>query len=169
MGEITLVATPKAAFMNTPQGTQDMPASQAEEMTKQIWRDEIFVAQHADDPKFTFTASGTAKVGDVEAQILDVNAEGAQVRWFIDPQTGKILRRSAHVVDMGGPADQVLDFSEWKEFGGIPFATKVKITRDGQDAGSVQVDAVEINPSVDPKLFEKPSAKEGGTAPQPPG
>jgi zinc protease len=158
MGELTMVATPKAAFMTSPQGTQDMPASQKEEMMKQMRRDEIFVAQHADDPKFTFTASGTAKVGEVEAQILDVNADGSEARWFIDPQTGKILRTSAHIVDMGGPAEQVLDLSEWKEFGGIPFATKVKITRDGQDGGSVQVEAVEVNPTVDLKLFEKPAS-----------
>jgi zinc protease len=156
MGDITIVTTPSAAFMEAPQGTQDVPESQKEEGMKEMRRNEIFVAQHADDPKYTFTASGTAKVGDVDAQVLDVNADAALVRWYIDPQTSRILRRSAHIVDMQGPAEQVLDFSEWKEFGGIPFPTKAKITRDGQDGGSVDVEQVEINPTVDAKLFERP-------------
>ncbi len=156
MGEITIVTTPSAAFMAAPQGTQDLPESQKEEAMKEIRRDEIFVAQHADDPKYTFTASGTAKVGDVDAQVLDVNADGALVRWYVDPQTGRILRSSANIVDMAGPAEQILDFSRWKEFGGISFATKGKITRDGQDGGSVEVEDVEINPTVDAKLFDKP-------------
>lgn len=157
MGDFIIVTTPSAAFMAAPQGTQDLPESQKEEEMKQMrQRYEVLVAQHADDPKYTFTASGTAKVGDVEAQVLDVNADGALVRWYVDPQTSRILRTSAHIVDLAGPADQVLDFSEWKEFGGIPFATKMKITRDGQDGGSLEVEEVEINPTVDAKLFEKP-------------
>ena len=156
MGEMTIVATPKTAFMLAPQGTRDLPASQKEESIKEMRRDCILVAQHADDPQYSFTASGTAKIGEVDAQILDVNADGDEFRWFIDPQTGRVLRMSANVVDMEGPAEQVRDFSEWKEFGGIPFGTKVKITRNGQDGGSMNVEEIEINPTVDPKLFEKP-------------
>jgi len=156
MGDITIVTTSSAAFVAAPQGTQELPESQKEEAMKEMRRDQIFVAQHADDPKYTFTASGTAKVGDVDAQVLDVNADGAMVRWYVDPQTSRILRRSANIVDMQGPAEQVLDFSAWKEFGGIPFPTKAKITRDGQDGGSVEVEEIEINPTVDAKLFEKP-------------
>jgi zinc protease len=162
-GDMTMVAAPNVAFLAAPQGTQDLPASQKAEMMKELRRDEVFVAQHADDPQFTFSASGTAKVGDVEAQLLDINANGAEARWFIDPQNGRILRTSAHIVDMAGPAEQVLDFSEWKEFGGIPFATKIKITRDGQDGGSVDVEQIEINPTVDPNLFEKPAQKTPAT------
>jgi len=156
MGDIILVTTPSVAFMAAPQGTQDLPEEQKDEALKELKRDEIFVAQHVDDPKFTFTASGTAKVGDVDARILDVDADGALVRWYVDPQNGRVLRRLARIVDMEGPADQVLDFSDWKEFGGIPFPTKAKITRDGQDGGSVAVEAIEINPTVDAKLFERP-------------
>jgi len=156
MGDITIVTTPSAAFMAAPQGTQDLPDSQKEEARKEMRRDEIFVAQHADDPKYTFAAAGTAKVGDVDAQVLDVDADGALVRWYVDPKTSRILRTSAHIVDMIGPAEQVLDLSDWKEFGGIPFPTKAKITRDGQDGGSVEVEEVEINPTVDAKLFERP-------------
>ena len=79
------------------------------------------------------------------------------MRWFVDPKSGRILRASQHVTGMGGaPTEQVVDFDGWKEFGGIQFATKVKLTNDGQDGGSVQLKTVELNPPVDAKLFEKP-------------
>ncbi|HEV2383541.1 MAG TPA: pitrilysin family protein [Terriglobia bacterium] len=157
MGAMTMVATPSAAFMAAPQGTRDLPGSQKEEMMNEIKRDEIFIAQHAGDPKYTFRAAGSSKVGDADAQVLEVNADGAAVRWFVDPESGRILRASQHVTGMGGaPTEQVVDFDGWKEFGGIQFATKVKLTNDGQDGGSVQVKEVEVNPAVDANLFEKP-------------
>jgi zinc protease len=158
MGLMTMVATPSAAFMAAPQGTQEMPASQREEMLKEVRRDPIFVAQHADDPKYTFTAAGVAKVSDADAQILDVNADGAEVRWFVDPHTGRILRSSSQTLGMNGPADQVLDYSDWKDFAGLHLASKVKMTRNGQDAGSTELKDVEVNPNVDPKLFQKPQS-----------
>jgi zinc protease len=156
MGIMTMVATPSTAFMAAPQGTQEMPDSQKQDLLNELKRDPLFVAQHADDPKYTFAASGTAKVGDQDARILDVNADGVAVRWFIEPQTGKILRSSSQSMGMNGPAEQVLDYSDWKDFAGIRVASRAKITRNGQDAGSAEVKDVVINPAVDSKLFEKP-------------
>ena len=156
MGDITIVTSPAASFMVTDQGTQDLPEAQKEDGMNQLKTSEIQVFQHADDPKYSFTAGGTEKVGGVDAQILDVNADGVASRWYVDPKTGRVLRTSEHVVDMAGAAQRVLDFSDWKEFGGIPFPTKAKITRDGQDGGSVEIKDIEINPPVDEKLFAKP-------------
>ncbi|HXJ92586.1 MAG TPA: hypothetical protein VMT20_06850 [Terriglobia bacterium] len=158
MGELTVVTTPTAGFVVTPQGTQDLPDDQKQDAMRELKTSEIQVAQHASDPKYTFTAAGTEKVGGVDAQILDVNADGAQVRWYVDPNTGRVLRTSAHVVDMGGAALRLLDFSDWKEFDGIPFPTKAKITRDGQDGGSLELKSIEVNPAVDEKLFVKPTS-----------
>jgi hypothetical protein len=158
MGELTVVTTPTSGFVVTPQGTQDLPDDQKQDAMRELKTSEIQVAQHASDPKYTFTLTGTERVGGVDAQILEVNADGAQVRWYVDPNSGRVLRTSAHVVDMGGAAQRLLDFSDWKEFGGIPFPTKAKITRNGQDGGSLEVKDIEINPRVDDKLFAKPQS-----------
>jgi hypothetical protein len=95
-------------------------------------------------------------VGNADARILDVNADGAEVRWFVEQQTGRILRSSSQSVGANGPAEQVLDYSDWKDFAGLQLASKAKVSRDGQDAGSSEVKAVEVNPAIDPKLFQKP-------------
>ncbi|HXX21714.1 MAG TPA: pitrilysin family protein [Terriglobia bacterium] len=163
MGEMTMVISPAAAFMKSPMGSQDLPGAQKEDGLKELRRHPIFVAQHADDPKFIFAAGGSEKIGEVEAQVLDVNADGAQVRWYVDPQTGHVLRTVAQSMGMGGPAEQVIDYSEWKEVEGISVPFKLKITQGGNEAGSQNVKELEINPAVDPKLFEKPSASGGST------
>ena len=156
MGGMSMALSPAAAFASLPMGTRDLPVSQKEELLKELKREPIFVAQHADDPKFTFSAAGSTKVGDVEAKALDVNADGAEVRWFIDPRSGRILRTSARTMGMAGPSEQLVDLTDWKEVQGVSVPFKAKITRDGQDGGSAEIREFEINPTVDPKLFEKP-------------
>jgi zinc protease len=157
-GQMTLVATPAAAFVSMPQGSQNMPPSEKQELLNELRRDPIFVAQHANDANFTFTAAGATKVDGIDARILDVSADGAEVRWFIDSRNGRILRASSQVTGMNGPAEQVLDYSDWKEFAGIHLACKAKVTRNGQDAGVTEVKEVQINPEVDPKLFQRPQS-----------
>jgi zinc protease len=162
MGEMTMVISPAAAFMKSPMGSQDLPGAQKEDGLKELKRHPLFVAQHAEDPKFLFAAGGSEKIGEIEAQILDVNADGAQVRWYVDPQTGHVLRTSAQSMGMAGPAEQVIDYSGWNEVEGISLPFKLKITQGGKDAGSQDIKELQINPAVDPKLFEKP-AKSGAS------
>ena len=159
MGEMTMVISPSAAFMKSPMGSRDLPSAQKEDGLKELKRHPIFVAQHADDPKFVFAAGGTEKIGDIDAQILDINADGAQVRWYVDPQTGHILRTSAQTMGMGGPSEQVVDYSEWKEVEGMNLPFKLKIKQGGNDSGSQDIQELQINPAVDPKLFEKPGSR----------
>jgi outer membrane lipoprotein-sorting protein len=165
MGEMTMVFSPAASFMTSPMGSQDMPASQSEEALNELKRDTFVVAQHADDPKYTFSAGGSEKIGEVEAKILDVNADGVEVRWFVDPQSGRILRATWKSMGPAGPGDMVADFADWKPVAGLTLPFKVTRTRSGEREASVELKDVEINPSVDPKLFEKPAAKPGEKSP----
>jgi len=47
----------------------------------------------------------------------------------------------------------------WKSVNGltIPFTRRTK--QNGQDSSSAEYSALEINPVVDPKLFDKPAEK----------
>ena len=67
-GTLTIVASPDAAFMSLPgMGSRSMPPAQKTEMMSQMHHDLVYIAQHVDDPAFTFTGAGTEKIGDVEA------------------------------------------------------------------------------------------------------
>ena len=165
MGEMTMVFTPAASFMATPMGTQDMPASQRDEALMEIRRNPFFVAQHADDPKFAFSAGASEKIGEVEATILDVNADGAEVRWFVDPQSGRILRAAWKSMGPAGPGETVVEYADWKSVAGLTLPFKETRTSGGKKEATAEVKEVEINPSVDPKLFDKPAAKPGEKSP----
>jgi zinc protease len=164
-GTMDIVVTPDAAFMAVPgQGMRDFPASQKAETLEQIKRDPIFIAAHANDPNVFFRAGGTEKVGDKDTRIVDVNSAGAAIRWFVDPETGHILKETYRTLSQGGPAQGETDFDDWKPVGGMTIPTVRHNKQNGQDSSTAEYTALEINPTVDPKLFEKPAEK---TAAQP--
>jgi hypothetical protein len=159
-GTVNIVVTPDAAFMAIPgQGMRDFPASQKAESLEQIKRDPIFIASHANDPSVFFRAGGTEKVGDIDARIVDVNSAGVAIRWFVDPQSGRILKETYRTLSQGQPAQGETDMEDWKPVNGlnIPFVRKNK--QNGQDSSKSEYTSLEFNPSVDPKLFEKPAEK----------
>ena len=156
-GEMLTVLSPSSSFMAMGGQSGDMPGELKDEATKQLKRSLIYVAQHATDPKFIFVAVGTEKIGDVEAKIVEINADGAETRWYVDPQSGRVLRTSAQSMGMSGPMLQVLDNSDWKTVDGISLPFKQAVKQDGQDAGSNELKELVINPTVDLKLFERPA------------
>jgi zinc protease len=158
MGDRVTVLSPAGAFVGMGGETRDMPANMKEETLKTLKRNLIFVAQHASDPKFTFAASGAEKIGDLEAKIVEVGADGVETRWYVDPQSGKVLRTAFQAVGMSGPTLRVTDNLEWMTVDGITLPSKQSISENGQPSGSSTVKEIVINPTVDPKLFERPAA-----------
>ena len=154
MGTMTSVVTHEAAFVITPMGTQDLPSSQRESAMGELRSDVIHILKSSDDPKYVFSAGATAKVGDVDARVLEISPGTGSVRWLVDPATGRILRT---VRASSGPqgGEVTTDYSDWKKFGPITMATSATMTRNGQPSGSVKVSNVEINPAVDADAFVK--------------
>ena len=158
-GTFTMIVTPDAAFMSAEgMGSQDMPASQKNERLEQIHRDIIYVAQHVDDPAFSFTAEGTDKSGSEETAIVDVSGPDVTLRWFVDPQSGKIVRETYKAMGQSGLVDTETDFSEWKDVQGLNLPLHRENKQGGQGSSTVQYSKIEVNPTVDPKIFEKPAA-----------
>jgi zinc protease len=159
-GTMDIVVTPQTAFMAfVGQGMRDLPASQKTESLEQIKRDPIFIASHARDANVFFYAGGTEKVGDVEARIVDVNSDGAYIRWFVDPQSGHILKETYPTLSQSGPAQGETEMDEWKPLSGITIPTVRNNKQNGEDSSTATYTALELNPTVDAKLFEKPTEK----------
>lgn len=157
MGERVTVLSPAGNFVSMGGQTSDMPAVMKDETLKTLKRHLIYVAQHASDPKFIFVANGTEKIGNVEAKILEVNADGAETRWYVDPQSGKVLRTTFQAVGMAGPTQRATDNLEWMTVDGISLPSKQAISENGQESGSSTVKEMVINPTVDTKLFVRPA------------
>jgi zinc protease len=157
MGEMTNVVSPQASFVSMPMGTRDMPAAQRDNALKELRTSPIALAQRAADPAVSVRDAGAEKIGEVEVLVLELGVDGSDVRWYVDPASGRILRSASRTMGPAGPAEQALDYSDWRMVEGVAFAFKRTIRRDGEEAGVVELIDVKLNPEVDPKLFEKPA------------
>lgn len=157
-GELTIVATPTVAFVAMGARSQDLPASQSKEQLDEIARDFISVAQHADDPSYTFAAAGTAQVDGKETSVLQFSAGDQKVTWNVDPQTGHVVRASFDGMTQTGPAKVEETYSDWKTTDGITLPTHSVKTANGKELMSYDLTSFTVNPAVDPKMFEKPAA-----------
>ncbi len=162
-GTMTIVVTPDAGFMSAEgMGVRDMPAAQKTETMQQIHRDLVFIGQHLNDPAFIFSAAASEKAG--EGSVLDVNGAGVSIRWFVDPQSGRVLRETYESMSPAGPSHDKTIFEDWKTVDGLTLPYLRKNKQNGQDSSAAQLNKIEINPKIDSRLFEKP-ATEAKTSP----
>jgi len=159
-GQLTIVATPTTGFMSMAgMGTHSMPPSQKQEMMTQIHHDLIYVAQHVNDPAFTFTAAGTEKIGNVDAAIVDIGGAIPWLRWYVDPKTGYVMREEYKGIGQTGPFEGETDLSDWRPVDGLTEPYMHKNKQNGKETSVVEYKKIEINPTVDPKLFDTPAEK----------
>jgi zinc protease len=155
-GDLLQVVTPTMAFMAMGPNVQDLPTGERNSEVASLKRDFLNVLQHVNDPKFTFTASGKGKVGDAEATVVEVNADGSTARWWIGTD-GILLQEQYASVDRSGPVTVTMKYSGWKSFDGLLYPTKYEMTSGAEQPGvSMILGKVEVNAAIDPKLFEKP-------------
>jgi len=130
-------------------GIQDLPAS-----ARADGRFDLLMVLKSMD-KYTFAATGSEKVGDVNATIVTVSRDGASAKWYVDPATGRILRTVRNT-----PRGAVVaDFGDWKAFSGLNLPGSFTLMMNGEKQGSATIKTVEVNPTVDPKIFQKPASK----------
>ena len=156
-GQMLIVVTPSTAFMSMPgAGTRDMPSSLKQSRLNSLKRDWLPLAQHAADPAYVFTLGGTQRVGDADAQVVNIFGGGVSVKWALDPQSGRLLRASYDDVGQRGPVQRAIDYSDWRPVEGLTVPFKRSGTENGEPSTSEEIQKYEINPPIDDKLFEKP-------------
>jgi zinc protease len=155
-GEFSMIVTAGSGFVAAGGQVQDMPSSRKKETTEQIHRDLIYLAQHVGDPEFSFTAAG--QDGSDNLAIVDIAGPDVNMRWFVEPQSGRLVRETYKSLGQGGLVDSETAFSEWKPVDGLNLPFHRDNKQAGKDSSSTEFSKIEINPAVDPKIFEKPVA-----------
>jgi hypothetical protein len=141
--------------MTGPMGTQDLPSSQRASAAGDLKSEMIAVLKNIGNPKYVFTAGPAEKIGEVNARVLEINADGTNVKWYVDPATGKVLRTASHASGPM-PGEAVTEFKEWKTWSGLNLPSTLSTTINGQPTLSLQLTNVELNPTVAPDEFKKP-------------
>ncbi len=163
-GPMKMTVTPEAAFMAMGGQTGEIPSAIKEDALRSLKRDVIAVAQHADDPKYTFTAAGTQTINNVDANVLKLNADGALATWYLDPKTDLPLRSEFSAVGQAGPVTRTVDFADWKPVDGVNLYSSRTVSDNGKVTSKESIKEWIFNPKIDPSIWKMPASASEPTA-----
>lgn len=155
MGEMQMVVAGDQGFIRTPVGIQDLPASQKKAMMGELWLDPLWLARNFDSSELTASLVGTEPVGELDAAKLELDAAGNRFTLWIDPETGRPLRRARTSMTMGQQTEEVTDFGEWKTSGGIRYPSSFVVMANGEKQADATVTAFEVNPRIEEATFSR--------------
>ena len=76
-----------------------------------------------------------------------------------EPEAGTHQQPELPFAGQGGPATGETDFDNWQPIAGLNLPLTRHNKQNGQDSSTAEYKSLELNPSVDSKLFEKPEEK----------
>jgi zinc protease len=154
-GMMRQVVTPEATFEALGKQVKDLAPDQRALLAASLKRDFLNVLQHANDPGYTFTGRGQEMLNGTKATVVDVNADGLTARWWIS-EDGTLLQEEHSEPGDKGPQTIITRYVRWENFDGLLYPTILISSSDGVPQARIAVNDMEVNPPVDPALFEKP-------------
>jgi hypothetical protein len=148
-----MVITPELNYFSAGKMTSAIAAPTLADYRDGAKMDPIYIAQHVGDYKCI--SEGTEQIGDIIAAKLKVSGQGQEVHWSIDPSSGRLLR-ARHT--NAASHEVVVDYSDWRLVNGIYTPFQRKGVEDGRTT-DITIAEYEINPTIDPKVFEPPVAQ----------
>ncbi len=160
---ITRVISPEGSYtkgLMMGSLVQEVPKEERESAIAELRSDLFSVVQNIGKPSYKFAAHGTVNVSGVDAKVVQIEADGMLLHWYVDPKDGRVLR----TVTRNTSRDSglvVKDFSGWRTFEGIRYPTTSVISQDGKVTGKVHVSNIELNPELPSEIFDIPLLRKG--------
>jgi len=135
----------------------DISAADIQMIDFERWREPELILLKAADPAAVLTPAPDEDIDGKPHHVVKLASPYVvDVALYIDKKT-KLVTRMTYSV--GGNAE-TNDFSDYKVVGGIKIAHKRKSTGAGKGGGvtDLELKSVEIDPKIDPTVFDKPAA-----------
>ena len=103
-------------------------------------------------------AAGTETVDGTPCDLIAVTWQGSESRLCV-AKDGKVLKQSYAGKNpmTGAPGRIEVTYADWRDVSGHLLPFKQTVTIDGEALATVTVESIEVNPSLEPSLFEVPA------------
>jgi hypothetical protein len=159
MGEQTVLVHGDAGAMQAGGRAAPMPAEMVERTLSELNRELLILLDHAGDPGVEAVAAGSDEVEGRACDLVSVTFRGTESRLCIDAD-GSVLSQSYQGKHMlrGTPGLVEVRFYDYEDVDGWRLPQRSEIRFEGETLATSTVDSLEINPELDPALFELPEA-----------
>jgi predicted Zn-dependent peptidase len=157
MGQMVQGFDSKEAWAAMGEQMMPMPASMNDEMKRSILMGNgaLGAIRDALAGKAEVQAIEPAEVNGKKVEVVRWTAPGQNIRFFIDPESRRIVKTAFRSTTPQGAADVEAFWSDFKEFAGITLPGKLVTFRDGQKYSELTLSYVKFNVGLDPKTFSK--------------
>jgi predicted Zn-dependent peptidase len=135
--------------------TQDLGPAEAGEIRKQVTGDTKSMLREID--KYEFQALAPMELDGKTCDPVAVEVDGETTVIFIDQATGLVamVQQPATNPMTQSPVTQKTMINEYGEMDGLTVPVSLTVTHDDEEFATVTLETLEINPEVDPAVFEK--------------
>lgn len=133
----------------------DIPASQMPAIDFERWREPDMILLHALDKSANPVPLADDTVDGKPCSVFKITSPSGNVdiTIYVDKKTKLVAR----ITYSDGGITNIDDFSEYKDVSGVQVAFK-RVSSGGGRSTTLQLKSVEIDPTVDAKIFVKPAA-----------
>jgi hypothetical protein len=158
MGEMIQGYDGQVLWMKSPQGTQELPASQKNEIESAFFRETLWLLQNFEGGALTVQALGQADVDGKPAEGVAVSdpARKFQVKIYFDAKTRLPVKKVYTAAVMGPPGEVEELYSDYREVSGVKLPFKTLILQGGQKRAEQTTTELKINPGVPDSAYRKP-------------
>jgi len=158
MGEMVQGYDGQVAWMQTPQGTRELPASQKEEFDNSLFRETLWLLQNFDSGSLTVQALGQSEADGKPAEGVAVTdpERKRQVKLYLDAATKLPVKKVYTAAFMGPPGEIEEIYSDYREVSGVKLPFKTQVFQNGQKRAEQTTTELKINPGVPNSAYQKP-------------
>ncbi len=150
MTQKTIMNGDKAVSIS-PMGNQQITG---EDLTKLKYDSDVNSTAHLEKYDIKTKVTGKEKINGKDAYKVELTMPSGEKRYdFYDVENGLKVREAKTITSPGGSFEQITDLLDYKEFGGVKFATKMVQTM-GPQKFEFDITSVKINNGVNPSIFE---------------
>ncbi|MBZ5555545.1 MAG: insulinase family protein [Acidobacteriia bacterium] len=147
----------KSSWLQSPQGTMDLPpALNAENLRTIALTAGWGLFQQALEGKSEVKFIGEEEVEGQKLLAAEWTSPAGPTKLYFDPATRMLVGARFKQTGLQGPAEVLDLWSDFKAVEGLQFPYKHTTYRDGAKSGSVTASSVQVNTKPDPTVFSKP-------------
>lgn len=157
MGQMIQVTDGKSAWIQSPQGTSEVPAAAVGEFKRGIllfggWG----LYQQALGGNVKAQYLGQEDMDGKKADAVSWLASFGTIKLYFESATHLLIAAKFQSTGMQGTEDDDEHWSDFRAVEGLQFPFQSVIYRNGVRLNDVTVQQIHINPPLDPSLFQKP-------------
>lgn len=155
----TSVLNRDQGWQKVNENTADMTAEQLTEAKANAYSSWVSTLLPLKDKAFTLAPFGEIEIGDRKVVGVNVTREGRRsITLFFDKESLRLVRTETTVRDemTSKEVTEEINYTEFKEQDGIPYATKLVIKRNGQPHLDLEIIQLKPVEKLDDSLFAKP-------------